>query len=155
MKNYYQATESVLYSYRDIKSYVSNLEEKLIEANAQNWSDLKAIQYDRISVRTSNINRPTENSVMAKIEYLDKIKSAIFENKSFLNDIDKVLKTLDSQERRIVQLIYIKGIEKEKCMNIMQLKKSRFYKLKDKTINKFSVAYFGVDALKSSLEKIL
>lgn len=153
--SFYQATEGILYGYMSVCSYIEDLEEKLKEIENAGFQDIKAITYDKISVKTYAINKSTENAALAKIEYIEKITKDLNKNKASKNELDSILSTLKGKERQIIRLLYFKDLEIEKCMKIMKLKKSTFYSLKDRTVKKISIKLFGVDALKENVLKIL
>lgn len=150
---YYQATEAVLYSYSNVKSYICDLEVKLKETEKSDWTNMKAIQYDKINVRVFGISRITENAVIAKIDFIEEIKKEIDVNKKFIEDMDKVLKRLDKAEKRLVNLLYIKGLSKEKCMMILKFKKDKFYNLKNEAVKKICTSWFGVKSLNEDFIK--
>lgn len=144
---YYQATESILYSYRKIQGYIRDLQDKLLETEKSDWTNLKAIEYDKINVRVFGISRITENTVIAKVDFIDEIKKEIYKNEKFINDIDKALKRLGNDEKQLVKLLYIKGLTKEKTMKILKFKKDKFYTLKNTAVKEFSISWFGIKAL--------
>lgn len=150
-KSFYQDIEYLLFNYGQVESYIEDLKEKLVEAEQGGWADIKAIQYDKLSVRTYGISKSTENAVIAKLEFIDEVNREIKYNLKFKNRIDKALKTLDKQELKVIKLRYFKNNSNEKCMEILKYKKSKFYQIKDKAIKKISVAIFGVKALKQDI----
>ena len=123
----------------------------MVEAEQGWWADIKAIQYYKLSVRKYGISKSTENAVIAKLEFIDEVNREIKSNLKFKNRIDKALKTLDKQELKVIKIRYFKNNSNEKCMEILNYKKSKFYQIKDKAIKKISVAIFGVKALKQDI----
>lgn len=145
--SYYQATEAILYSYSRVTSYVDDLKEKLVEVEKSDWSNVKAIQYDKINCRVFGISRVTENNALAKVEFIEELDREIIENEKFINDIDKVLKRLGTDEKQIIKLFYLKGFSKEKVMKVLKIKKDKFYTLKNNAVREFSISWFGIKAL--------
>ena len=153
--SFYQATESFLFSYGQVESYIEDLNEKILEANEVGWADIKAIQHDKISVKTSGISRSTENAVIAKLKFIEDAKRELDYNIRFKTRIDNALKTLDKQELRFIKLRYFKNYSDEKCMEILKYKKSKFYGIKNKAINKLSIALYGIKAIRKDILKII
>ncbi|MGL5569095.1 MAG: hypothetical protein ACRDB9_07630 [Cetobacterium sp.] len=145
--SYYQATEAILYSYSRVTSYVDDLREKLVEVEKSDWSNVKAIQYDKINCRVFGISRVTENNALAKVEFIEELNTEIIENEKFITDIDKVLKRLGNDEKQIIKMLYFKGFSKEKVMKLLKFKKDKFYTVRNNAVKEFSVSWFGVKAL--------
>ena len=117
---FYQATERFLFSYGQVESYIDDLNEKIEEANEGGWADIKAIQYDKLSVKTSGISRSTENAVIAKLQFIEDVKKELDYNVRFKKRMDKALKNLDKQELKVVKLRYFKNNSNEKCMELIK-----------------------------------
>ena len=152
---FYQATESFLFSYGQVESYIDDLNEKIEEANEGGWADIKAIQYDKLSVKTSGISRSTENAVIAKLQFIEDVKKELYYNVRFKKRMDKALKNLDKQEFKVVKLRYFKNNSNEKCMELLKYKKSKFYQIKDRAIKKISISLYGVKAIKQEILKLV
>lgn len=152
---FYKATESFLFSYGQVENYIEDLEEKILEANEGGWDDIKAIQHDKILVKTSGINRSTENAVIAKLKFIEDAKRELDYNIRFKTRIDNALKTLDKQELRFIKLRYFKNYSYEKCMEILKCKERKLYYIKDRAINKLSIALYGIKAIRKDILKII
>ncbi|MGL5718063.1 MAG: hypothetical protein ACRCX2_33980 [Paraclostridium sp.] len=150
---YYQAAEGILYSYGKVRSYVGDLEYKLKEVESTEWSNIKSIQYDKICSRVFGISSATENSVITKMNLIDSIKKDIKNNEKFCNDIDNAIKNLSSDEKRMIKLLYFKAMDKNKAMKILNLKKDKFYGLKNQAIKDFATAWFGIKAIDDTREE--
>ena len=98
---FYQATESFLFSYGQVESYIDDLNEKIEEANEGGWADIKAIQYDKLSVKTSGISRSTENAVIAKLQFIEDVKKELDYNVRFKKRMDKALKILINKSLKL------------------------------------------------------
>ena len=154
-KSFYQDIEYLLFNYGQVESYIEDLKEKLVEAEQGGWADIKAIQYDKLSVKTSGISRSTENAVIAKLQFIEDVKKELDYNVRFKKRMDKALKNLDKQELKVVKLRYFKNNSNEKCMELLKYKKSKFYQIKDRAIKKISISLYGVKAIKQEILKLV
>lgn len=155
MTSLYKVTESILYNYKEISSYIEELEERLKEAEKSSWADLKAIQYDKINIKTYGITKSTENVALAKIEYIDELNKELIKNKNIKLRLEKAFKSLKNKEKKLIDLIYFKEVNYKKCLEILKIEKRAYFYMKDRVVKKIAVSLFGISALEDEILSIL
>ena len=113
---YYRAVESMLYNYNTLKAEIKNIELTIEEEN-NNYSTLRAVQYDSDSLSKSyKFNSEVENKVIDidKEELTKRIRLLEAKKRSKeiqVERIDNALTVLNENERKIIEYRYFKGMQ--------------------------------------------
>lgn len=143
--NYYKEAESILNSLPELEKALINLNrryQRLIESGAP--KDIGAIDYSKPFVSSHNV-RDTLEDMLELVECGRNIEKT----KSKIESIMDVIAQLDAEEKKLVELWYIKKRTKEDIAEAFDIALTTVYNIRNKAVSHFAVLYFGYDALAS------
>lgn len=142
MESKFKRTEYYLYQYKDTET-LNEIDQARID-KLMNDVSVKAISYDEKSTPTNKFNSDVENEVIRRDEHiqeqLNKIKFDIVERTSNKKIIDGMLKVLEPDEKRLVELRYFSKptLGWIAIGNELNMDRISCMRIRNKVINKFS-----------------
>lgn len=146
--DYIKEAENYLQHYRDMKRAVTNAEReirKIVGRTAP--GTLQAVQMDITGVRSSKEGN-TQSDMYQLQEWL-KIRK---ENRKEIEHIANILQEISDEEkepyRELLEYWYVERLKVLEICEKMNLGKSAVYEKKDKALQKFATALFGIRVVK-------
>lgn len=144
--NYFKATEQLLSSVPTLEQALENIESRLQRLTESGKPhDLKAVDLKKEFSTAHAANAALEDclAVAECTRNRDDTKGKI-------DDIERVLKQLPDESKKLLELWYIKQYPKHDIMSEMYIESSAtIYKLRNKAISEFALMYYGASALSS------
>ncbi|MCT4507925.1 MAG: hypothetical protein N4A48_04065 [Tepidibacter sp.] len=146
-KDTYKKTEWMLYNYKMLKVSVENLKSEIQELN-MDTTGTGAIRYDKEKTSpTYSIVCTTEEEAIANIEKINRLEKQIMKTQNKIDKIDRALDALNEDEKRIIKLRYIEGLQWWQVAGMAKYSE-RWCKEKRKiSIEKLSLGIFGYTSL--------
>lgn len=136
--NYYKETEQLLSNVVSFRTALKNLQDR--KKNTLN------IAMTEISYKKSSDTSKQLSHVLASSE----LEREILHTQNTLNCIDKVLKQLKSEEKKLLSLWYIEKKSKEFILQELDIESlTTLYKLRNKAVGNFAMLYFGSISISS------
>lgn len=139
MDNYKKA-ERLLESYKALKGYIEIKKKDLEEAEYQGIS---AVCLNEKTGKTYKINDPVFNEVVNMVKYKEEIEKEINKNQSLINKVDRALKKIPNEERKILELRYFEGMQWWEVISIIPQSERWCKELRNRGLRKVSVYIYG------------
>ena len=171
-RNYYKATEKLLYSLGLLKKRKKRIEIEIIKLKEEYKSTFERIKDYDLSVASmdgmpsgTSTESPIENMIIKKEFYeekLSKIDIELIMKKDMLEDetrkidnIEAALDELDIRERDVIIRYYVSGESIREIGKKMNLAQSPVFKMKRAAIKTLSLSLFGYDALEEDIKGLI
>lgn len=150
-KEYIKKTIIWLKMYEPLKTSIEIMEDEI--NREKEIGNISSIDYSRDKIsQTYKFNSVIENESIENVDRIYLLKKKIEITKYTLDKIDKALKALPKAERKLIEMKYTSGeyltwktISQEIGYSIDHCKS----KLKNRAIEKISVAIYGLDAMEN------
>ncbi len=143
----YKKTEWMLYNYKMLKVSVENLKSE-VEELKMDTVGTGCIRYDKEKTSpTYKITCTTEEEALDNIERIDRLEKQIIRTQNKIDKIDRALEALNDEERTIIQLRYMNGLQWWQVAGTVKYSE-RWCKEKRKgSIGKLALGIFGYTSL--------
>lgn len=106
---------------------------------------LSAMAYDGVNVSSGKISSMTENDALRTIEKTEELKQRQSRIKSMIANVEKAIDILPQEERRVIELKYIEGLQWwQVASHIHMSERNCRYKRKS-AIDKMVIAMYGIE----------
>lgn len=143
----YKKTEWMLYNYKMLKVSVQNLKSEIEELKSDTVGT-GAIRYDKEkSSPTYNIVCTTEEEAIDNIERISKLEKQIMKTQNKIDKIDRALDALNDDERKIIKLRYIEGLQWWQVAGMAKYSERWCREKRKGAIGKLALGLFGDTSL--------
>lgn len=144
-KEYYRATEKLLYSYKVFQVNIENMQSELEEMKSE--SHLKGVCFEGEPIQSSDISNPTEKNGLKNISREEMLLKRIESAKKKIKTINRSIACLSETEKKIVKMKYIEGKQWYKVAYAANYNERWCKEIRKRAIRKLAIAIFGDTAL--------
>lgn len=144
---HYKLTEKLLYNYNMLKASIKNMKQEINELE-NDVVGPSSISYETEKTgKTYKTNRPTEETAIKNITYIDLLEKRIEMTQSKIERIDRSIEALNEVEKQVVRLRYIDSIQWFQIAYKLKYTERWCKHLRTQAIKKIAVGIYGETAI--------